>query len=142
MIFKTGKFRLILALLSISLVSCSSISLYDQHAYETSTSLKVDVLNMMNNGTGEYSKYESQIMELLVAIEKAYEYEKGRPKNSISTKMWEKMKDPNGGLFGEFIILWGTQGTLSQVYVIEKKKIVGEAFDDMIELESKKIKAE
>src|SRR4030095_7496367 len=85
---------------------CSSISIYDYHSYETATSLKAEVSSLINNGTGEFSKYETIVNELTLKIEKAYEYEKGKPKNSITARMWEKMKDPNGGLYGEFIKLW------------------------------------
>jgi hypothetical protein len=126
----------------VCLQSCSTISLFDQHAYETSTSIKVDVLNLMDKATDEYSAKQEEIREIEIKIDKAYEYEKGRPKNSISVKMWEKIKDPYGGLFGEFLKYWQNQGKLSSVYITEKKKIISDAFDDVIELESKKIKAE
>lgn len=124
----------------ISFFSCTSISPYDYHSYENATSLKSETISLMERGTEEYSKHVDSINDLNLKIEIAYEYEKGKPKNSITTKMWEKLKDPSGGLYGDFIKLWREQNTLGPDYVQAKKRIVEQSFDEIIKLESKKIK--
>jgi len=130
-----------LLLLATVFVGCSaSISPFDQYAYVQDTSLKVDALNMMSKAKDSASLYEKDIEELTVKIDKAYEFEKSRPLNSITTKMWEKLKDPNSDLLGGFLTLWEKDKICSDTFISEKKKQVGEAFDQIIELESKKIK--
>lgn len=130
------------SLLSVMLVwaGCQTISLFSQHAYLQDTSLKVDALILMDMGVDSFSVHKEKVNDLVVNIEKAYEYEKGRPDNSISAKMWAKLKDPDGNLLGGFIRLWEEKSILSKTYVQEKKKQVAAAFDQIIELESKKIK--
>ena len=129
-------------LFSVLLViaGCQTISLFSQHAYLQDTSLKVDALILMEAGADSFSVHKEEVNNLVINIEKAYEYEKGRPDNSITTKMWAKLKDPEGNLLGGFLRLWEEKSILSKTYVKEKRKQVADAFDQIIELESKKIK--
>ena len=120
--------------------ACYSISLYDQYAYTQSTGLKVDSLKLMNKATEDFTKHEAEVDELLTKVEKAYEYEKARPKNVITTKMWEKLKDPEKNLLGGFLKIWQEKKTLSKTFIEEAKKTVSDAFDQIIGLESGKIK--
>ncbi|MEI6556396.1 MAG: hypothetical protein WCL70_12470, partial [Paludibacter sp.] len=59
----------------------------------------------------------------------------------ITLQLWDKLLDSNGHLLGGCLKRWQTEKKLSAVFVQEEKKIVGEAFDQIAELESKKIKA-
>ena len=76
----------------------------------------------------------------MLKVEKAYEYAKGLPKNEISTRQWQVLKDPERHLLGGFIKRWKVDDTLGEGYIQEKKKQVSEAFDYIIGLESGKIK--
>ncbi|MBN1252685.1 MAG: hypothetical protein JXA16_11155 [Bacteroidales bacterium] len=130
---------LILTLLFISF-GCASISKFDQYAYIQTTSLKVDALNVMSLATEEYYKHEKAVYEFETNLQKIYEYEKNRPKNEITLKLWDKLLNKEGHLLGGFIEKWKTDTILNIVYINEKKDQVSEAFDQIAGLESKKIK--
>lgn len=119
---------------------CSSISVFDHYAYTQATSLKVDALALMSKATEDAAVHNESIDQLLVKVDKAYEYEKGRPKNEITTRMWEIIRDPDRNLLGGFIKRWREKGKLSKAFVEEAKGLVGEVFDIITGLESQKIK--
>jgi hypothetical protein len=77
-------------------------------------------------------------------MQKAYEYEKNRPKNTITTEMWQEMIDSNGHLMGGFLTFWKNKNdkneALSIAHIRNQKESIGEAFDHIAQLESKKIK--
>ena len=124
----------------ISVFGCATISQFDQYAYVQTTSLKVDALGLMDLAIDDYSEHADEVAELKANLQKIYEYEKNRPKNEITVKMWEKLLDRDGHLIGGFLAKWENQGKQSQVFIIEAKKIIGPAFDQIAQLESKKIK--
>jgi hypothetical protein len=130
------------ALLSAMLFlgACKTISGYDQYAYAQGTALKVDALNIMDKATENFTSQQAGIDDINTRIEKAYEYEKHRPKNDITVKMWELLKNPDRNLFGGFLKRWKDKTTLSAAFINEAKVQVGEAFDMIVELESQKIK--
>lgn len=132
--------KLILSFIIIILAGCSSISLHDHYAYTQATILKVDSLKLIDNAIEDFSKHVEEVDKLLTRIEKAFEYEKVRPKNEITTKMWQKLKDPEGHLLGGFIKRWEEKEKLSNVFIEEAKKSISDAFDQIIGLESGKIK--
>lgn len=120
---------------------CKTISGYDQYAYALGTALKVDALNLMDKATANFASQQAGIDDITTRIEKAYEYEKHRPKNAITVKMWELLKDPDRNLFGGFLKRWKEKDTLPTTFINEARIQVGEAFDMIVELESQKIKA-
>jgi hypothetical protein len=120
--------------------ACKTISVFDQYAYAQGTALKVDALKIMDKATESFTSQQAAIDEVTTRIEKAYEYEKHRPKNAITVKMWEIVKNPDRNLFGGFIKRWKEKSTLSATFINEAKTQVGEAFDMIVELESEKIK--
>ena len=119
---------------------CRTISGFDQYAYTQGTALKVDAMNIMDKATKPYASQQAGIEDVTTRIEKAYEYEKHRPQNLFTVKMWEIVKNPDRNLFGGFIKRWKEKDTLSTAFINEAKIQVGEAFDMIVELESKKIK--
>lgn len=126
--------------LFVCFFSCASISQFDQHAYIQTTSAKVDVLDIMNLAVGDYSNHKSEIAEVILKLDKVYEYERNRPKNTLTIQLWDKIRDTAGHLFGGFVARWEREGKLKPVFIQESKKQVGEAFDIIAQLESKKIK--
>lgn len=136
------RFKTLAAALGLAILvnGCSTIAQYDQVAYQQATSLKVDALNLMANATEPYATHAQAVAELMVRVDKAYEYDKGRMKNEISTRMWEQLKDPDRNLLGGFLNRWKSSGQLGAAFITEAKEIVGGAFDTIIQLESGKIK--
>jgi len=137
---KKSKFVLIAAAVLCFLACGASISLHDHYAYTQATSLKVDSLKLMDKAVEDYSMHEDEVDDLLTKIEKAHEYEKARPKNDETIKQWEILKDPDKDLLGGFFKMWKEKGKVSQFFIEEKKKQVVKAFDEIIELESVKLR--
>ena len=132
--------KLLLLLTVLLSASCSTISKFDQYAYTQATSIKVDALELMDSATNDYQQYKASVSGMLNSIDKIYEYEKNRPKNTISEKMWSMMRDSTGHLYGGFIRRWQKEGKLDQVFIQESKKIISKSFDQISQLESGKIK--
>jgi hypothetical protein len=122
-------------------VSCASISSFDQYAYIQTTSIKVDALETMDLAKENYSAHEKNVQELKTKLQKIYEYEKNRPKNEITIKLWDTLLDTNGHLLGGFISRWQKEQKLNETYITEAKKLVDKAFDQIAGLESKKIRS-
>lgn len=132
--------KLILIFAVINLTGCISVPIHDHHAYTQTIELKVDALKLMDLAVEEFSLHEAEVDDFLTRVEKAYEYEKVRPKNEITVRMWEKLKNPDENLFGGFIKRWEEKGKLGKTFIEEAKKIVADAFDQIIGYESGKIK--
>lgn len=98
-------------------------------------------MNTMNLATDDYATHEKTVQDLQTKLQKVYAYEKNRPKNEITLKMWDKLLDANGHLLGGFIKRWQTEHKLNAVFVREEKKIIDEAFDQIAGLESHKLKS-
>ena len=124
----------------LSLAGCATISTFDQHAYAQTTSAKVDALNIMSKATTDYQKNEKIVLALQTELDKIYEYEKNRPKNEITLKMWNILLNKKGHLLGGFLTRWKKEGHLNKTFITEEKKLVGSAFDQIAGLESHKIK--
>jgi hypothetical protein len=131
---------LTLLVVVLSLAACATISSFDQYAYTQTTSLKVDALNTMQLATTDYKANEKTVQELQTKLQKAYEYEKNRPKNEITFKLWTILLNPEGHLLGGFVRRWEKDKKLNAVFIQEEKKIVADAFDQIAGLESQKIK--
>lgn len=121
-------------------VACATISKFDQYSYSQATSIKVDALNMMDAATDSFPGHQEAVNGIMTSIDKIYEYEKNRPKNVVTEKMWALMKDTSGHLYGGFISRWKKEGKLDKVFIMESKKLIGESFDEIAQLESGKIK--
>lgn len=125
---------------TLLLCACATTAFYDQAAYQQAVNLKVDALALMDKATEDYTTQEASVEEVLLRIEKAYEYDRGRKMNQISVQMWENLKNPDKNLLGGCLKRWKEEGVLRRAFIDEAKKLVGEAFDQIIQLESGKIK--
>jgi hypothetical protein len=74
-------------------------------------------------------------------MDKAYEFVKGIPSNSISAKQWNILKKPEGDLLGKYILRWKENTTLTLTYINEFKGLIADAFDEIICLEANKKEA-
>ncbi len=130
-------FALIIAL---SFLGCATIAPFSETAYQQATSLKVESLALMGKATEPYAQHKAEVEALRLKIDKAYEYAKGLPKNEITTRQWEILKNPDRHLLGGFLERWRQESTLSLAYVEDKKIQAAAAFDTISGLESGKIK--
>ncbi len=114
---------------------------YSPTAYKYATSLKVEALALMSKATDSYDNHKNDVEKLTIELNKAHEYVKGVPSNSISAKQWKILINPNGKLLGKFWLKWKQKTKLSKPFISEFKKIVAESFDQIICLEVNKEKA-
>jgi len=126
----------------VFLASCTTISPFNQKAYEQATSLKVDALALMDKATVPFSTQRKSVDALKLNVEKAYEYSKGLPQNTETTQQWIIIKDPLRNSLGGFLQRWKEKSTLRKAFIREAKSLVSDGFDQVIELESGKRKSE
>jgi len=122
------------------LMSCSSSAIFNQKAYEQTTSLKVDALTLMDKAIEPYANHQAAIDGLKLNMEKAYQYCKGLPNNDETIKQWEIIIDPNRNSLMGFVHRWETQKQLKLDFINDVKGLVSDGFDAVIELESGKRK--
>lgn len=137
------KFILFAFVAATGLVSCNHyMSTYDQFAYAQTTAIKVDVLNLIEASDGSYTSHQKEVDDVVSKMMKAIEYEKHRPKNDITLRMWEKLIDSTKqkGIVGSYLASWKRTGTKSQTLQDEYKPLVSQGFDLIAELEAQKIK--
>jgi hypothetical protein len=130
----------IFAGLTALLAACSTISTYDQTAYLQDVNTKVDALTLMGKATAPYVDHQNDVAVFQIELQKAYEYERGRPLNKTTLEQWDVLLDPNGDLLAAFLKEWKESGKLLPVYIKRKQDQIGKGFDKIIQLESGKIK--
>ena len=132
------------------------IATYDQYAYTQTTSLKVDVLNLMDKATELYADHSKDVEDVNTELMKNIEYEKHREKNQITIAMynilWKLLNDSTTITVGTtkfkhgFFEEWKRRKMLQNngkpdvAFIEEAKTQIGEGFDMIAELESRKIK--
>ena len=119
--------------------ACSTIATYDQVAYEHATNAKVDTLALMDKATSPYGDHIKDIEAVQLELAKAAEYDNGRPLNHYTIELWNTLRGQNG-ILDRFLMSWKKSGSLSSVFINDKKAHVAREFDDIIQLESGKIK--
>ncbi len=119
---------------AVGLAACQTIASYDQHSYETATSLKAEALTLVESGSEPFSNHMDQVTAVELKMRQAYEYEKGKPANDETTKQWEILRDPEGGLLGGFLARWRNTA-YSPAYVTEVAPKIAMGFDEIIRLE-------
>jgi hypothetical protein len=108
--------------------------------HKTAVDLKVEALNLMAKATEPYSQHQAAAEKFQMDMEKAYEFSRSIPKNEITSQQWALMKDPNQRLMGGFLKRWREKSTLSPTYIEEQQRLIGEGFDQIIQLEASKPK--
>ena len=131
---------LAMALLAVTSACAPLIARFDAQSYSQAVSLKVDALALMDDATEPYAQHEAEARALAVKLDKAFEYAQGKPRNELSARQWQILKDPQRHLLGGFLARWKAESTLGHAYILEKKGQVGMAFDQIIGLESGKLK--
>jgi hypothetical protein len=70
----------------------------------------------MDRATTSYSQNMDKIDAVILDLNKAYEYDKGRARNQFTVGLWSKLLSPDD-LFGAFIRKWKTKGQLHPGYI-------------------------
>jgi len=125
------------------LTGCTNIAFYDQAAYANAVDLKVDTLALMELAVSPYSSQTAKIESVNLQMQKAYEYDRGRPMNETTLQLWDVLlktdpAHPENGLWPRFLERWRKNGTLSPVVISDKKEHIATAFNAIIALESGK----
>jgi hypothetical protein len=110
-------------------------------AYEKATAAKAEVLTLIDKAGDPFSVRQAEVEAVLLTVDKAYEYDRGRARNDLTVRQWEILRDPAGHLLGGFVRRWRERGSLNPAYVSEKKPDIAEAFDQIIDLERHKPKS-
>ena len=144
---KTFLSSFIAAIILLSMQGCATISPFDQYAYAQVTAVKVDVLNLMDQSVEPFQNHEKEIDELNNKLLKIVEYEKHRPKNGVTVKMWSKLfgvdstgVPDNATIIPSYWAKWKKDGKERPIFLNEAKSVVSEGFDLIAQLESQKIK--
>ncbi len=133
---------LALILLPLALAACDPlIGGYSAEAYKNATSLKARSLAMIDRAGRSYASQQADIAALMTDIDAAYEFSKGLPRNRISARQWQLMRDPDEGLMGGFVAGWRRNGTVGGFFRGEKKTQIARAYDYIICLEVNKQRA-
>lgn len=136
------RYRLFVFLVLLGLLSACAplIGPYSPVAYQNATSLKAETLALMDKATEAYDTHKGEVDKLFVEVNKAHEFVKGVPSNSISSKQWEILIKPDGDLMGKFFSRWATSDskTLSKTFINEFKSVISDAYDEIICLEANK----
>ena len=85
--------------LVMAIYGCNTTAHFDQVAYTQITSVESDALSLMDKATEDYSIHKQEIDDVSNKIQRAYLYDKNRPKNKISEEMWKLIIDSPQWLF-------------------------------------------
>ena len=146
------KLPVVILFLVIFVSSCKPlIATYDEYSYTQLSSVKVDVLNVIDKSTENYADHAAEVEDVLTETHKAMEYDIHKPKNEVMAKMWTVLNnlltdstalmpgDSKSHLKG-ILASWKREGKFSgTTFTSDVKEQIGEGFDLLLELESRKI---
>jgi len=132
--------RHVLAAWLFVLLSACAIPMaeYNLDAYKNATTTKAQTEALIAKSGERYSQHVTDVDAVTLAINSAYEFAAGLPANHLSAEQWNILRDPDGGLYGDFVATWKRQGTTSPAYRREKARQLNHAFDEIICLEANK----
>ena len=128
--------------LALVLSACALVSHYDATSYQNAIYLKAEALLLIEKAKDPPGKHAAAIEGIRLRLLQAYEYErgKGRP-NRPTVEQWRLLIDPDAALLGGFLKKWKTDNAgQSDAFLKGIAKNVGDAFDEIIKLQSAKVK--
>jgi len=139
--FRQLRFPALLGLLfafSLSFSSCSRL-LQDQVSLDKLLMLKETASSLINKSSEPYEDHKAEVEQLKMDMtdQIAYEKEKGK-KNTKMVEMLQLLMKPDGNLLGGFLERWKNKGKMNPAMATEVSKIVGDNFDQIINLERSK----
>lgn len=132
--------HLLMTAFLVVLTGCSTISPFNQHAYEQATALKVDALALVDKSNEPYAQHAAEVTDIETRCRQAYEYANGLPNNQDTANQWKIITDPDGGSLFAYFELWKSEGQVRPAAVKDAEQQLAEHFDQIIQLESGKIK--
>lgn len=137
---KNNKPFFILMLITAFLSSCSILKTapYDQYSFQKTIEIKIDANQLIEKAENSYQDNIKEIEELQNEIAKIVEYEKYKPNNEITYKMWLLLSDKNKNLLAGFLKRWKEKDKLSPFFITEAKGQITEALNLLLEYENKK----
>jgi hypothetical protein len=114
------------------------IAAYDLIALDKAVSLKSKSINLVKKALEPYADHEQEIRELMQEVEQACEYASSVPKNNLTARQWEVLKDPGRNLLGGFFKYWKQNEKLTPGFIEEISGEITRAFDTIIKLETLK----
>ncbi|WGH74367.1 hypothetical protein P8625_09600 [Tenacibaculum tangerinum] len=137
---KNNKFFLILLGITAFMSACSTLRTapYDQYSFQKTIELKIDAGQLMEKAETPYQENSIEINNLKNEIAKIVEYEKFKPNNEITYKMWLLLANEDKNLLAGFLKRWEEKETLSPFFITETKGQITEAFDLLLTYEAKK----
>lgn len=123
----------------LALAACDPlIARFSDEAYRNATSLKARSLALVAESGAAFASQADSVGQLMVDVDAAYEFVKGRPGNEIAAGQWDLMRNPQGGLLGGYVALWRRAGTVSALARTDAAEAIGDGFDLIICLEVNK----
>jgi len=132
--------NLFLTLFLVVLADCSTISPFNQYAYQQATALKVDALALVDKSNEPYAQHAAEIADIETRCRKAYEYANGLPNNQDTANQWKIITDPDEGSLFAYFQLWKSEGQVRPAAIKDAEQQLAQHFDQIIQLESSKIK--
>ena len=127
--------------LAVFVAACTPlIAGYSLEAYRNATSLKAETLALMAEGGEPFAQHATEVRELRTRLSAAEEFAAGMPLNQLSARQWRIMNNPEGGLAGEYWVVWEAQGTVGNAARTAAMQQVSHGFDEIICLEANKEK--
>ncbi len=112
------------------------ISSFSEEAYRNATSLKARSLALVVQSGEPYASHADDAETLLVDIDAAYEFLKGRSGNDDAVRQWEILRNPGGNMIGGFVALWQQSGKVSEFARNDAAAEISAGFDYVICLEA------
>ncbi|WP_417801075.1 hypothetical protein [Tenacibaculum sp.] len=137
---KKDKPFFILMFITAFISSCSILKTapYDQYSFQKTIEIKIDATQLIDKAESSYQENSKEIEQLQNEITKIVEYEKYKPNNEITYKMWLLLADQDKNLLTGFLKRWKEKDKLSPFFITEAKEQITEAFNLLLEYESKK----
>ncbi len=142
--------KITIYLLTLLTLSCTPlISLYDADTFKDTTELKARCMILMTHGTEPFADYSRDADAVLASAWSLYERQKVRSQNNLTFGQWQLLMDDKvmsdkametKAILPPFFERWKKEGRMGSAYVEEKRKIVERAFNEILKLESVKIR--
>jgi len=129
-------------ILACLLTNCTRVALFDQTSYSNTINAKVETLALMNQAGEPFENHSDDIQNVTKLLSKAYEYDKRRTNNNITTKMWEVLAEGDESMVKRYFSLWEKQDSVSGFFITEADSLVNQGFDLLLDFESQKDKKE
>jgi len=135
-----SKLYALVVMAALPMGACSSLPIadYSLEAYKNATSLKAETAALVAKSSQPYARHAEEVDALNVKIDAAYEFAAGIPSNQLSAEQWRLLRDPDGNLYGGFVVFWRARGSVSGAFRDEFAIQIDEAFDEIICLEANK----